>query len=123
MPLELTSLSSNFRIPHPDANVNPENYGDVVFVMQPLTQHQITAIYDKRINPKTNKGIANFMEDQWIKSCVAWEGITENGKPVECTEDTKRSWFKNASLRPLIDHLLGELEKLSREQHGIEEKN
>ena len=123
MPLELSSLESEFRIPHPDAKVSPEEYGDVIFIMTPLTQHQITALYDKRINPKNNKGIANFMEDQWVKSLKDWEGITEQGVELDCTEAEKRKWFANPALKPLIDHLLTELENKSREQHGIEEKN
>ena len=53
-----------------------------------------------------------------------WEGITdETGAPISCTEDTKREWFRNPAMQPLIEELLTELENKSREQLGIQEKN
>jgi len=121
MPLVPGKLSKTFKIPCPGAEMNPE-LEDVFFEMQPLTRHQLSSIYEKRI--KNNKGVSKFLEDQWIQTCMDWEGITdETGAPISCTEDTKREWFRNPAMQPLIEELLTELETLSREQLGIQEKN
>lgn len=121
MPFVPTKLSSTFRIQCPGAEMNPE-LADVFFEMQPLTRHQMSNIYEKRI--KNNKGVAKFLEDQWIASCLTWEGVTdEKGNQIECSEETKREWFRNPALQPMIEELLQELENRSREQLGIQEKN
>jgi hypothetical protein len=121
MPLVPDKLKANFRIQCPGAEMNPE-LADVFFEMQPLTRHQMSSIYEKRI--KNNKGVAKFLEDQWIASCIDWEGINdEKGSAILCTDDTKREWFRNPAMQPLIEELLAELENKSREQLGIQEKN
>lgn len=116
-----SKFSETFRIQCPGAEVNPE-LEDVFFTMRVLSQHEISAIYERRI--KNNKGTSKFGEDQWVKSCVGWENVTdEKGKALDCTEEAKREWFRNAALKPLIDELLSETERRSREQLGIQEKN
>jgi len=116
-----SKLSDSFRIQCPGAEMDPE-LQDVFFTMKPLTRHEISSLYEKRI--KNNKGVSTFMEDQWVKTCVSWENVTDDkGKPIDCTEEVKREWFRNAALQPLIEELLAELERKSREQLGIQEKN
>ena len=64
------------------------------------------------------------MEIQWIKPCNEWKGKKdESGNPRHCNDDTKREWFRNPAMQPLIEELLAELENRSREQLGIQEKN
>jgi hypothetical protein len=116
-----SKLSSTFRIQCPGAELNPE-LEDVFFTMRPLTRHELSSIYEKRV--KNNKGVSKFMEDQWVKVCVDWENVADDkGKPIACTEEVKRDWFRNSALQPLIEELLSQLEAKSREQLGIQEKN
>ena len=90
--------------------------------MQPLTRHQMANIYEKRV--KNNKGTSKFLEDQWVQSCIGWEGVVdENGRALTCDDESKREWFRNPAMQPLIQELLDELEDKSREQLGIQEKN
>lgn len=116
-----SKLSETFRIQCPGAETNAE-LEDVFFEMRPLTRHEISSIYEKRV--KNNKGISKFLEEQWMKSCVNWENVSdERGAPLPCTDETKKEWFRNPALQPLIEELLNELENKSRDQLGIQEKN
>lgn len=116
-----SKLTSTFRIQCPGSEMNPD-LEDVYFTMKPLTRHEISALYERRI--KNNKGVAKFMEDQWVSVCLGWENVTdENGNALECTEQVKREWFRNPALQPLIEELISELERKSRDQLGIQEKN
>ena len=108
-----SKLQETFRIQCPGAETN-EELAEVYF--------EISGIYEKRV--KNNKGISKFLEDQWLKSCIGWEKVVDdNGRHIECTEETKREWFRNPALQPLIEELLNELENRSRDQLGIQEKN
>ena len=116
-----SKLQETFLIQCPGAETNVE-LAEVYFEMRPLTRHEISGIYEKRV--KNNKGISKFLEDQWLKSCIGWEKVVDdNGRHIECTEETKREWFRNPALQPLIEELLNELENRSRDQLGIQEKN
>lgn len=116
-----SKLADSFRIQCPGAEMDPD-LRDVYFTMRPLTKHEMSAIYEKRI--KNNKGVAKFMEDQWVRVCTDWENVTDDsGQPISCTEEVKREWFRNPALQPLIEELLSELERHSRDQLGIQEKN
>ena len=116
-----SKLQETFRIQCPGAEMN-EELRDVYFEMRPLTRHEVSSIYEKRV--KNNKGISKFLEEQWLKSCIGWEKVVDDrGNTLECTEEVKREWFRNPALQPLIEELLAELETRSREQLGIQEKN
>ena len=49
--------------------------------------------------------------------------VDDRGSAIQCTDETKRDWFRNPALQPLIEELLAELENRSRDQLGIQEKN
>ena len=116
-----SKLQETFRIQCPGAEMN-DDLKDVFFEMRPLTRHEVSGIYEKRV--KNNKGISKFLEDQWIKCCISWENVTDDrGTAIECNEENKRDWFRNPALQPLIEELLNELENRSRDQLGIQEKN
>jgi hypothetical protein len=116
-----SKLQETFRIQCPGAETNDE-LADVFFEMRPLTRHEISGIYEKRV--KNNKGISKFLEDQWLKCCIGWENVVDDrGSSIPCTDETKREWFRNPALQPLIEELLAELENKSRDQLGIQEKN
>jgi|TARA_B100000242_G_scaffold294341_1_gene276546 hypothetical protein len=116
-----SKLQETFLIQCPGAETNKE-LEDVYFEMRPLTRHEMSRIYERRV--KNNKGISNFLEDQWVRCCVGWSNVVdESGVTVECTEEVKKEWFRNPALQPLIEELLAELENKSREQLGIQEKN
>ena len=119
--LQIDQLQDNFKIQHPGAALKPE-FSDVYFHMKPLSQHEISNLYESSIT-RNNKGTAKFLEAQWVKSCEAWEGIEDKGAPVECTEAKKRELFRKPPIRSLIEEILGELERLSRDQLGLQEKN
>lgn len=121
MPFVPNKLETSFRIQAPGAEMNKE-MEDVYFTMQPLNRHQMANLYEKRI--KNNKGTSKFLEDQWVASCIAWEGVLDDkGQELPCDDEAKREWFRNPALQPLIEELLTELDNLSREQIGILEKN
>jgi|TARA_S200002703_G_scaffold132422_1_gene120223 hypothetical protein len=116
-----SKLQETFRIQCPGAEMNDE-LKDVYFEMRPLTRHEVSSIYEKRV--KNNKGISKFLEEQWLKSCISWENVVDDrGSAIPCSDETKREWFRNPALQPLIEELLSELENRSREQLGIQEKN
>ena len=116
-----SKLQETFKIQCPGAETN-EELKDVHFEMRPLTRHEVSSIYERRV--KNNKGISKFLEEQRMKSCIDWTNVTdERGTPIPCTDETKQEWFRNPALQPLIEELLNELENRSRDQLGIQEKN
>lgn len=116
-----SKLQESFRIQCPGAETNSE-LEDVFFEMRPLTRHEISSIYEKRV--KNNKGISKFLEEQWLKTCLSWENVVDDkGIAIPCNDENKREWFRNPALQPLIEELLSELENRSRDQLGIQEKN
>ena len=66
----------------------------------------------------------NCNDDKVNEGYCHWENVTDDsGQPISCTEEIKREWFRNPALQPLIEELLSELERHSRNQLGIQEKN
>ena len=69
-----SKLQETFKIQCPGAETN-EELKDVHFEMRPLTRHEVSSIYERRV--KNNKGISKFLEEQWMKSCIDWTNVTD----------------------------------------------
>lgn len=121
MSFDLEEVQDNFRIPHPDA-VGNKSLEDVFFITRPLTRRENLKLYNR--NKKKNGDVNDeFTDDLFVRILVDWEGIVRNGSPVPCTEDEKRKLCGKPGLAPLIDYIVEETQKKSRDQFGIEEKN
>jgi hypothetical protein len=118
---DLNEVEDTFRIPHPDA-VGNEDLKDVFFITRPLTRRENLKLYNR--TKKKNGDVSDeFTDDLFVRILIDWEGITQKGSPLPCTEEHKRSLCSKPGLAPLIDYIIEETQKKSRDQLGIEEKN
>jgi hypothetical protein len=121
MSFDLESIEDQFRIPHPDA-VSNENLADVFFVTRPLTRRENLKLYNANKKKSGDVG-EGFIDELFQKILISWEGITRDGKPVECTQAEKQSMCRKPGMSALIDYIVEETQRQSRDQLGIEEKN
>ena len=121
MSFDLDTIEDNFRIPHPDSAIN-EDFLDVIFVTRPLTRRENLKLYNS--NKKKNGDVSYvFIDDLFQKILIDWEGIEKDGKPLECNQSAKESLCRKPGMAALIDYIVEETQKHSRDQFGIEEKN
>lgn len=121
MSLDFETVEDTFRIPHPDA-VGNEDLKDVFFITRPLTRRENLKLYNR--NKKKNGDMNDdFIDKLFTQILTGWEGITKNGSPLECTQAEKEGMCAKPGMAALIDYIVEETQKRSRDQFGIEEKN
>lgn len=121
MAFDLESVEDKFRIQHPEASSN-EELVNVCFVTRPLTRRENLKLYNS--NKKKNGDVADgFIDELFGRILTDWEGVTRKGKDVECTQAEKEALCRKPGMAALIDYIVEETQKRSRDQFGIEEKN
>jgi hypothetical protein len=121
MSLDFETVEDSFRIPHPDA-IGNEGLADVFFITRPLTRRENLKLYNR--NKKKNGDMSDeFIDTLFCKILTGWEGITKSGKDLECTQTEKEGMCSKPGMAALIDYIVEETQKLSKDQFGIDEKN
>ena len=121
MAFDLNDIEEQIIIEHPQDST-------VTFTCKRSDPHTLTKLYrQNKVIRRTRRGqeedvdAGKFQEAQWVRTCVSWENVTENKKPLECNEKNKRALFKKA--HNLVSYVLNEMQRIEDDEMEYQEKN
>lgn len=107
--------TSDLRIMLPDGRET-----DFVITVQDMQEREPKAVIKKwdKMESRSRKGVSFEKKEELgielLMACIVdWTGYTDNGKPIECTEETKRELLTDKNLffvRRQIDEHIGDIE-------------
>lgn len=108
-----------FTISHPRSK-EAGIFKDVRFVMRALSSDESIGFYAQDSSSLDDFG---YITQSFVRCCLEWTGILENGTPLPCTEANKLKLARHPLFYKLVTYLLNETETLHRQQETERAEN